>query len=488
VGLRYEAWTLPTAATFERKIADIPVIARQGGQIPSGWTRAQQLEFGVPKTHGSYVLFRRSISGEPVRTGTYSLRITPALGNGYPGAQQVVNVTPGGTYQASIWVRTASTTNKFRFVIRSIYGEYIADHTGVLGGTTVVEEGGAANTWTEYTIPNVVMQTVDGRSVDQAIFRFSMVDGDFSTTWYLDDASLTEGMAPATVGTIVTELMDDASTDHALNTRGTILDWIDYSGFTATNDSAATAWADTLSFSVYRGMTYGQVFDRLVGLGFEWDLTPKATPSGGLTHNLDWYEIGGRDSAPETAVNAGQGTVGGSVVKRIPQYTAVLVEGEGLFVEDSDAIAVTNFGRLEAYQSGFGLASTATLALAGDALLDEESANRTAVQMQVQAGDGFPRPLVDYKPGDTIWFQSPPALTRTQRRVRTVSWQNTEPPSYQVTGSRVFDTESGSLGGHSQDPAPVPAARGEGQRRGCVPRRRRRRGNGVGGCVERSCH
>lgn len=412
---------------------------QEGSLQPSGWTKSQQVSFGSPVVFGGYDNFE--VSSDQSYAGTYSLYVNPAdIGLKYAGAQQVVNVEPGGTYQASVRLYTGSSGQTYRLVIRGIDGDLIA---------TTADTSLTASTWTQLSISDVEIPS--GKT--QVIFRVaSTLQTGNPAGFYIDDAQLNEGQSDATVGTIVSQLMDDATTDHTSDTRGTFLTWVDYTGFTTTQDSSSDSWDDSLSFTAYRGMTYGQVFDRLVELGYEWRLTPKTSSdsyaAGADTHNLDWYnpDNAGTDHTtnPSPSILAGTNTVGGPVVQRIPSYTSVLVEGEGVFVEDSDATAITNFGRFEKYHSDQGLASATSAAAAGDALLADEASNRTAVKVTVVRTDTHPVPLVDYTVGDTLYFNLPPVLEKQSRRVRQVDWEYDGHTKYDVTGSRVYVGDQGA--------------------------------------------
>ena len=424
-----------------------------GFLTPTGWTKSQTISRGVTQVFGTYDNFEL-VTGT-VDTGTFALLVNPGAitpsdpllpsHNRFAGAQQVLRVTPGGTYQASIRINPVSGTDTYRFVIRSVDGDFIASDSGGLGSSTHT-----AGVWSTVSIANVVIPD----NVTQIIFRFSNTNATGNPSGFrLDTATFLEGEAAATVGTIVTSLMDDASTDHSGDTRGTILDWVDYTGFDGTNDSTTTAWDDPgLSFTAHRGKPYANIFDDLVDLGYEWTLTPKATPAGGLTHDLDWYNksAAGTDhtTAATPAINAGQSTLSGPVVQRIPRYTALLVEGEGgNYLEDKDGTAETNFGRLELYEGDTTLGDSASRTALSDELLSLESTNRTAVEVVVVRNNDHPIPLVDYLPGDNILFQIPPTLTKTARRIQQIAWRTGEPSVYTVTGSRVFGGEAAAWEG-----------------------------------------
>jgi hypothetical protein len=202
-------------------------------------------------------------------------------------------------------------------------------------------------------------------------------------------------------------------------------------------DSAAVAWANVESFTAFRGATYGQTFDRLRNINYEWELVAKASPTS-LTHDLEWYQTGnlGTDytSAATPSITVGMGVTAGTLVKRIPRYTAVMVEGaEGAYIEAKDATAETNFGRLEKYLGDTGLTSTTSITAAAQHLIDMESGVRTSVQVSVAATANHPRPLVDYKVGDTLQVQFPPVLTKTPKRISQISYRNGEPATYQIT-------------------------------------------------------
>jgi len=407
----------------------LTVIQTQTGsdEIIAGWTKSQRADARtVPAYHGTYTIFRQSSGAEPVHSGSYSLVVQ---GTQYAGAQQIVSVQPGGLYQASGWIYHNGGGQTFRLVIRDIYEEYIAS----------AEISPVANTWTQITIPDVLMQTWQfGFPRDTIVFRVANITANATGITYYDDFALAQGLAPNNTGGIVLALMNDAAVDHAADTRGTTLLWVDYSGVNETSDASGSNWPAGSSFTAYRGATYGQTWDRLTALGSEFRLVPKSVPVGALTHDLEWYQRGNLgtnySNLATPAINIGQAITSGKIVQRIPDRTAVLVEGgEGLYVEDKDAGAETNFGRLEKYKGDTGINSTASLNDAATVLLDHEIGIRTAIQISTVATADHPRPLVDYVPGDRLQTQLPPVLPKTLKRVSQISYRNSEPTAYQVT-------------------------------------------------------
>ncbi len=170
-------------------------------QQTGNWTVSQGADQVIePRVHGSATI---AVVTTPVDTGTYSLQIV--AGSQLGGAQQVVSVTPGGLYQASLRIRS-TVTGPFRFVIRDLYENLIAAYPSGGSGFTVT-----ANTWTTVTIADVLIP--DG--VDAVIFRIAYV-GTGTQTFYIDNAEFNLGLAETTVGDMTVLLMEDADgTNHA---------------------------------------------------------------------------------------------------------------------------------------------------------------------------------------------------------------------------------------------------------------------------------
>lgn len=394
-----------------------------GGLSPGSWTIAKTLGSGG----GAYTTF--TVTDVRAHSGTYSLEVNPApsslTSNRWPGAQQVVNVSPG-VYQASVWVYPTSGTDTFQLFILGVGEEVIAYSAN--SALTV-------NNWNEITISDIEIP----EGTTQVIFRLYCTNPGPSdpSPFFVDDAEFIAGLNETTIGDITTLLMDDASSDHSGDTRGVVLDWVDYSGFDATNDSSADAWNEDIALTVHRGMKYGQFLDTVRELGYEWRLVAKATP-GATTHDLELYNPGNMDAEPGVGLVTGQAIANGSVVKRVPGYTATLLEGAGNFYDEgSDATAVTNFGRLEKYQANRQWGDTTTMGIAETELLGLESSNRQAIKAELK--HGAIRPLVTFTAGDTVSFQVPGVVTKNDRRITQVEYRNSVPdPVFEVTGSQIF--------------------------------------------------
>ena len=400
------------------------------------WTEIQDPLTGEQTTilHGAYNSI--SVVDDP-DLGAPTQVVLVDLKQSRGGLQQIVNATPGAPYFGSFEVRSSSTTDQFFYVLVDKSEKFIAK----VGPFTVA----AANTWETFELGTVTIP--DSLLDDEMVVRIVCDAGNATPAdFYLKNIKLFVGQAAANPGEIVNALMDDATLDHAADTRGAVMTWVDYSSVGLTLDSGGVAWSSDISLSLPWGSSYGQAWDDLANLKFEWELVAKAGNSfapGATTHELRWYNEGGRDDSPATAINVKQGMLEGSVVKRIPDYTNVLVEGtDGDYVEAEDATAEGNFGPLERFVPARNTIDSSTLSLLAQSVLDFEADNRTAVTVDLAGTLLHPHPLVAYRPGDTVAFQLPPGLPRETRRIQQIDYTNTTPTGYKVVGSRILEGEA----------------------------------------------
>jgi hypothetical protein len=128
---------------------------------------------------------------------------------------------------------------------------------------------------------------------------------------------------------------------------------------------------------------------------------------------------------------------------RLPAATSRIAYGEGgRFDELDDSGAITAFGKWEGGYEAEHLATTTALGVFLQDIQDEEQINRLALQVTMYQGDPY-GPLVDFRPGDSIDWQIPAIQTTVTRPVRTISWEQGETAKYEVSGSKVFDDETG---------------------------------------------
>lgn len=391
----------------------------------SSWTRSQHAdESSTIDNHGSYASdgYRLTEGSEPVRTGDFAGRINGLTQ--FSGIQQLVRVQPSTRHQAAIWFRSSDDTEEFRLVMRDRYENLIAWQN---------IENLAPDTWTEVTL-DFVTELADGTPVSEMVFRFAQIIDHNPLPFYVDDAELKPGAPISTWGEIVNVLMGLKTSE---------FDWIDHSTVTDALDSGSVAWPRDESVTAFFGESYGQFWDKGVDLEYEWDLQPKDTPVGSLTHDLVWYGPGGLDNTPSVGIYPNVSITGGDSLTRTPAFNKVIVEGpEGRYVEAEDAASVADIGPLEKHVKDTSLHSDESLTARANGLLTYEAANRNAVHFQMVEHATLPRPGTHFKPGDTIPMQLPPGLEKTSKRVQSFSYTNSFPTRYLVTGSRVLSGEA----------------------------------------------
>lgn len=315
----------PGAATLQ-----FDTIRNGGGIELSGWEKSANLDRGG-REHGRYASdgFRLTTAGEPVHSGLYALRVNGL--SRYAGAMQVVNVIPGHRYTASIWARTGSATNIFRFVIRDRFEGFIGGPDG-LGGRTLTP-----NTWTQFTYTFVA-------PTDRIIFRFAVVGDtvDGATVnpdpFYLDDGSLAPGVAATTIGDIWLQLWSDAALDHFGLVGRDALTWL-VPSFDAALDSAGNAWDTARSLTLSMGDTYGQIAESIQRL---WGYVHRIRFD--REDNLYYYDVFNpgyvefdHSTTDTGTLTVGMNILGGELVVRAPDATHFKsFTDEGEWAEDTD--------------------------------------------------------------------------------------------------------------------------------------------------------
>lgn len=309
------------------------------GRQLEGWERSQNLDRGG-REHGLYSSdgFRLTTSGEPVRTGAYALRINGLTR--YAGAQQRVNVIPGHTYTASVWVFTSSATNIFRFVIRDKYDGFIGGPQG-LGGITI-----PINTWTEFTFTfvaptdmvimriAVVGDTVDGPAVNPSPF-------------YVDDGSMAPGIPATTIGDILLQMKADADVDHAVEAGREALTFITPT-FDETLDSAGAAWDSVRKMTLGAGDTYGQIAEamqRLWGYVIRIRFDREDNVYYWDAFNPGYMAFDHSTTGTTGTLMSGMNIRAGEAIRRAPEATAwQAFTDEGEWQEDTDAALQPSWG------------------------------------------------------------------------------------------------------------------------------------------------
>lgn len=379
-----------------------------GVLVPSPWTKSQDISQGNPAISGEYDSFR--VTTTEAHTGTFSLLIDPApIGKRFAGAQQVLNVKPGGIYQASVWVMTNSAAQEYVLVIRGIDGDFIDSVPGVIP---------TAGVWTQISVPDVNVG-----DNEQIIFRIANVNVSGNpATFFVDDGEFNEGLPPSTIGEILEELYADAAADHA----GRVV-WEDEANpgtpyltldFTDLVDSNGDAWVDPeISIKITMRFSYFQLMDQFAQTwGYEWRIVPDDPELG--TWLWQVYNPGGMQTdfsaAASPAIQGGSSDTRRSLQRFIPDGTNHLVEGLGrITARATNAGLDSALGRIEASRIDRELPSEVGVASA--AAQDALNTLASGVQYQYTLVDPQSHPFVAYQLGDRLAVHDPPLVDDSAR-------------------------------------------------------------------------
>lgn len=410
------------------------ITVQTGNADVNPWTRSQGVSVGVPREFGTYQSFEQS--DIQAHSGNYSLRIGPSpissRLDAFTGAQQVLNVEPGGLYQAGIWVYPTASGQTYRLVIRGLDEDIMlrAD-----GSEARVDVSPPANTWTFVGISDV--QPEDS----QVIFRFANTNlSGWPAVFFVDDAFFEEGQAPTTVGDILDQLYADATTDHA----GRVV-WEDEANpgtpyltldFDASMDSAGVAWdRDDLREKIWMRFSYFQVMDHFASTyGYEWRIVPDDPEVG--TWLWQVYNPGGMQTdysaAVSPAIQGGAADTRRSLQRFLPEGSNYLVEGLGRITSRaSNAGLDAALGRVES--SRILREAPAMTAVASAAVQDTANALANGVEYKYTLVDPQSRPLVAYQLGDLLAIHDPPLVDDNGRLADVVVSVAPEVTEYEVT-------------------------------------------------------
>ena len=382
----------------------------QTAQI-TGWATSRNIVSGG--IHGSHAAGSPRLSlppGEPADTGAYAAFYNADTPFG--GIEQRVSVQPGQVYSgASIRVRPTSATDQFSLVLRDAY-------EGLITYSPASRTSGTfpAGVYSTQSIPGV---HVVGDGVTELVFRHAYTGAGDGSTVLVDNANLTLGLQPATVGEIVRLLWEDAAINHVADGR-VVLDNLDLT-FTDLVDSDGVPWPRAESITITHGQTYFQVLEGLrEQYGYDWSVTPKASPVGALTHDLNVFVPGGmgvdRTADADPAVIIGGGVSGGPVSVSAVVGNAVLAEGAaGTNARAESAASISAAGRREIYTPNGQATSQETVNGLAASTLDELLAQGLGFAVATVDGAG-PVGLVDYGLADTVNVVHP-TLGRQGHRV-----------------------------------------------------------------------
>ena len=384
----------------------------EGGYNAGSWTPARSLVSGAP-TEGAYDFW--GISDNEAHAGTFSLQFNGGFvgttSNRNGGAQHVVNVEPGGLYQASVWVFPTNATPdpRIRVAVFSEWEELLVYNAP--NGVPLTE-----NVWTEVDLGDIIIP--DG--VERIIYRIQLTnEAPYNPPpVYIDDAAFYPGLPADTIGGILTALYDhyvDASL------RSPIM-WGDGSGagppgsggapyltldFDGTVDSSGAAWADgEISFEVFMRRTFWDVLTELQDqYGIEFRVVPNSVEDG--TWFLQVYDKGNMDAAPDVTIMGGSDDTRRQIRRFRPQ-TVYVVEGAERGVAFAEAnTLMTDLGRIEMARLVKEAAGEDGISHA--AQQDAEDAPITGLVWSYRLTNPVTdQPLTDYVLGDTIMVHDPP--------------------------------------------------------------------------------
>ncbi len=275
----------------------------------------------------------------PVRTGTHALEWHPNSGvSGNDRIFQRITVIPNQPLRVSMFVRhTEGSNENFRVVLRRIG---VDPNTSNYGSIVTSVPTATYTECVAFGTPTEAQIEIELR-YDQT--------GAPANNIHIDDVTVTQGMDSATVGEILSDIIDDAATDHSGDNR-TALAWVS-ENYTDTQDADSVNWDADLSLRLKRGSTYRRIIEQLVRYGYEFDMRPD--PADDTTIELSAYNPDGlgtdRTTGDGGAIIDGFIAVG-PLIRREPAATYVMVEGDALEWADArNTTLETPWGEIEYY-------------------------------------------------------------------------------------------------------------------------------------------
>jgi hypothetical protein len=309
-------------------------------------------------------------------------------------------------------VLTNSASQEYRFVVRGVDEDILQT---VSGGDALLQITPTAGVWTEFSIPDVLVE-----DNSQIILRIANINVSGNPAiFYVDDGAFNEGQAPTTVGQMWLD-MYDSFVDPALRTPilwddGTTTDTPYLTNdFDATNASDGVAWVDSAVSLTFRPrMTGGQILAEFVRLGYEWRVVPDVTDGYYL---LQLYNPGTLGAVVAAGIQTGAADIRRNARYFSPAATDLMVQGQGhLSSRASNAGLVSAFGRIEGSTLDLNITSTVDAQLAA---VDGVAANNRGAESLVytlRPYTGVSEPLIDYRPGDEISIEDPGVVSGTRR-------------------------------------------------------------------------
>lgn len=375
-------------------------IWREGGYPPMDpWVRSFNPMTGLE--HGIYDTFRTGSAavGDPTHSGNGAIGINPNEAANFAGAQQTVSVTPGGLYQASVWVLSRVPNREFALVIR--------DKTETLISKTTILAA-LADTWYQIVLENVVIPQHN----IEVVFRVASITPGNTDSFWIDDAEFNEGLKPQSVGQIVQNMFVTA----AFEDRDVLL-WLDHTSFDGTVDSNGNPWThEFLKVVLSMGMTWAQVMEIFEDKGYEWDIN---WDDGLQQYRLYLFNEGGLGTFitanfPKLSTMR---SVVAQVAKSTPRASYVLGQGDaGLVDESADIVLEAAYGRRESFVTDTDATDLITLEASANFNLQRYDAEKVGAKFGVDSSIRLGKTL-DLDIGDTVPVHLPGDIAPTTMRV-----------------------------------------------------------------------
>jgi len=168
--------------------------------------------------------------------------------------------------------------------------------------------------------------------------------------------------------------------------------------FTAVNDSRALPWTDSAYLKYKAGQTLLDVARNLAGQGLELTVDPDRTLRA-------WIQAG-TDLSATVHFREGQNLLSSrKSTEGTGLANVVLGEGQGIFVETTDATSIASHHRRETYLAVRNTADTGQVATANTILLNGWAEPRAALTLEVLADPFYP--FFDYQIGDVVHIDVP---------------------------------------------------------------------------------
>lgn len=188
--------------------------------------------------------------------------------------------------------------------------------------------------------------------------------------------------------------------------------------FTKTTDTDGAAWADTATLSVKAGQTMLAVMRELAALGLDFTVSPDRTLSCRATE--------GSDKSSSVAFRHGHNIIGCQRKTMGANVTnAVLGEGQGVFIESTDATSISARGRREAYVAVRNTANSTQVGDANAIVINEYKDPPTSIQIAVL--DNGVYPFLTYDLGDTVHVDIPGEVNADYRVLAITMKERTGP-------------------------------------------------------------